>query len=121
MDFGSHRILTGEQRRVRFRYADEVLYAIGMYLMSLEPPKNPNPAAAGVLARGLTAYLDSSGQDLAAPKSSGNLLGTFPYWVAAVPSLSIKLSLTGEPSGHRAQKSFDGSGCVGGRTSAACS
>ena len=52
MDFGPHRILTDAQRRVRFRYADEVLYAIGMYLMSLEPPKNPNPAAATVLARG---------------------------------------------------------------------
>ncbi len=52
MDFGSHRILTDEQRRVRFRYADEVLYAIGMYLMSLEPPKNPNQAAAEVLTRG---------------------------------------------------------------------
>ena len=52
MDFGSHRILTDEQRRVRFRYADEVLYAIAVYLMSLEPPKNPNPAAADVLMRG---------------------------------------------------------------------
>ena len=52
MDFGPHRILTDAQRRVRFRYADEVLYAIGMYLMSLEPPQNPNPAAADVLARG---------------------------------------------------------------------
>jgi hypothetical protein len=30
MDFGPHRILSDEQRRVRFRYADEVLYAIGV-------------------------------------------------------------------------------------------
>jgi hypothetical protein len=52
MDFGPHRILTDAQRRVRFRYADEVLYAIGMYLMSLEPPKNPNTGAADLLARG---------------------------------------------------------------------
>ena len=52
MDFGPHRILTDAQRRVRFRYADEVLYAIGMYLMSLEPPKNPNPAAQDVVSRG---------------------------------------------------------------------
>src|SRR4029434_2048003 len=41
---GPHRILTDTQRRVRFRYADEVLYAIGVYLLSLEPPANPNPA-----------------------------------------------------------------------------
>jgi hypothetical protein len=52
MDFGPHRILTDAQRRVRFRYADEVLYAIGMYLMSLEPPKNPTPAPSPVLTRG---------------------------------------------------------------------
>ena len=52
MDFGPHRILTESQRHIRFRYADEVLYAIGIYLMSLEPPKNPNPAKADVLARG---------------------------------------------------------------------
>ena len=52
MDFGPHRILTDEQRRLRFRYADEVLYAIGVYLMSLEPPRNPSAAAAELLARG---------------------------------------------------------------------
>jgi hypothetical protein len=52
MDFGPHRVLSDEQRRVRFRYADEVLYAIGVYLMSLEPPKNPDRAAADVLSRG---------------------------------------------------------------------
>ena len=52
MDFGSYRLLTDQQRRMRFRYADEVLYAIGMYLMSLEPPKNPNQAPADVLMRG---------------------------------------------------------------------
>jgi mono/diheme cytochrome c family protein len=52
MDFGPHHILTNAQRRVRFRYADEVLYAMGMYLMSLEPPKNPNPGASALIARG---------------------------------------------------------------------
>ena len=51
MDFGSHRILTNEQRKVQFHYADEVLYAIGTYLMSLEPPKNPNPPPRDVIAR----------------------------------------------------------------------
>lgn len=52
LDFGPHRMLTDTQRRVRFRYADEVLYAIGKYLLSLDPPKNPNPAAAALVARG---------------------------------------------------------------------
>jgi hypothetical protein len=42
MEFGPHHMLTTDQRRVAYRYADEVLFAIGQYLMSLEPPKNPN-------------------------------------------------------------------------------
>ena len=52
MEFGPHQILADEQRRVRFRYADEVLYAIGVFLMSLEPPKNPAQPPAGVRAHG---------------------------------------------------------------------
>lgn len=52
MEFGSFKILSPEQRRMSFHYADETLYAIGMYLMSLDPPKNPNPASAALVARG---------------------------------------------------------------------
>jgi hypothetical protein len=52
MQFGSYEILTPEQRRISFRYADEVLYAIGIYLTSLEPPRNPNPPAPGLVDRG---------------------------------------------------------------------
>jgi cytochrome c peroxidase len=49
-------MLSDAQRGVRHRYADEVLYAIGMYLMSLEPPRNPNPASADMLARGQAVF-----------------------------------------------------------------
>jgi hypothetical protein len=52
MEFGSYRILSDEQRKLRFRYADEVLFAIGSYLMSLEPPRNPDMAPRDVLAQG---------------------------------------------------------------------
>ena len=52
MEYGPHKILTPEQRRVRLHYADETLYAIGKYLLSLEPPKNPNPPPADLVARG---------------------------------------------------------------------
>jgi hypothetical protein len=52
MEFGSYHILSDEQRKLRFRYADEVLYAIGTYLMSLEPPRNPDVASRDVLAHG---------------------------------------------------------------------
>jgi hypothetical protein len=56
MDFGSYHILTPEQRHVRYRYADEVLYAIGTYVMSLEPPKNPNPPPAALVTRGQQVF-----------------------------------------------------------------
>ena len=41
-DFGPHRMLTDEQRHVPFRAPDEVLYALTMFIYSLEPPTNPN-------------------------------------------------------------------------------
>lgn len=52
MDFGPYHLLSDEQRTLRFRYADEVLYSIGMFLMSLEPPRNPDAAPRDILARG---------------------------------------------------------------------
>ena len=41
-DFGPHRMLTDEQRHVPFRAPDEALYALAMFIYSLEPPVNPN-------------------------------------------------------------------------------
>ena len=52
MEFGSYKILTPEQRQIGFRYADEVLYAIGVYLMSLEPARNPHPPPVDLVDRG---------------------------------------------------------------------
>jgi hypothetical protein len=52
MEFGPYKILTSDQRHMSFRYADEVLYALGMYLMSLEPPKNPDVTPPALFARG---------------------------------------------------------------------
>jgi len=57
MEFGPHKILKPELRRINFRYADEVLYAIGVYLVSLEPPRNPNPASASLIARGSKVFV----------------------------------------------------------------
>jgi len=51
-EFGTYRVLTAEERHVPMRYADEVLYAVGAYLLSLEPPKNPNPPPADLVSRG---------------------------------------------------------------------
>ena len=51
VDFGPHRMITDEQRKVQARLPDEALYALTLYLYSLEPPPNPHPfdekAAAG--------------------------------------------------------------------------
>ena len=52
MQFGPYHILSDTQRKLRFRYADEVLYAIGAYLLSLEPPRNPDMASPDVLTYG---------------------------------------------------------------------
>ena len=56
MAFGTHRFLSDSQRHVRYRFADEVLYAIGVYLLSLEPPKNPSPPPADLVARGQAIF-----------------------------------------------------------------
>jgi hypothetical protein len=44
MDFGSHRMLTDVQRKVRVRWPDELLFALAQYIYSLQPPPNPNPS-----------------------------------------------------------------------------
>lgn len=41
-DFGPHRLLTDQQRRIRSRLPDEALYAMALYIESLQPPENPN-------------------------------------------------------------------------------
>ena len=56
MEFGEHRMLTPERRRVISRQADEVLYAIGTYLTSLEPRTNPDSAPPARVARGRHVY-----------------------------------------------------------------
>jgi hypothetical protein len=50
-DFGPHKMLGGPAKRSALRVPDEALYALALYLYSLQPPPNPNPfnenAAAG--------------------------------------------------------------------------
>jgi mono/diheme cytochrome c family protein len=57
MEFGSYKILNPEQRRVPMRYADEVLYAIAVYLMSLEPPRNPDVAPTALVESGRQVFV----------------------------------------------------------------
>lgn len=51
VDFGSYHVLSPGTQRVQARLSDEALYALALYIYSLEPPPNPNrrddKAAAG--------------------------------------------------------------------------
>jgi len=42
-DFGPYHVLGPETQRVNARLPDEALYALALYIYSLEPPSNPNP------------------------------------------------------------------------------
>ncbi len=42
-DFGPHQMLSDVQRKVPFHAPDELLYALALFVESLEAPVNPNP------------------------------------------------------------------------------
>jgi hypothetical protein len=42
-DFGPHHVLSPATKRVQARLSDEALYALSLYIYSLQPPVNPNP------------------------------------------------------------------------------
>ena len=42
-DFGPYHMLGGGARRAQARLSDEALYALALYIYSLDPPRNPNP------------------------------------------------------------------------------
>jgi hypothetical protein len=42
-DFGPYHMLAPDTRRVQERWLDEALYALALYIYSLQPPGNPNP------------------------------------------------------------------------------
>jgi CxxC motif-containing protein (DUF1111 family) len=41
-DFGEHHMLASGTKQVGSRISDEALYALALYIYSLEPPPNPN-------------------------------------------------------------------------------
>jgi mono/diheme cytochrome c family protein len=43
VDFAGRRVILPETRRFRTRLPDEALYALALYIYSLQPPRNPNP------------------------------------------------------------------------------
>lgn len=43
VEFGTHRVLEHGTERFRTRLSDEALYALALYIYSLQPPPNPQP------------------------------------------------------------------------------
>ena len=43
VDFGPYHVLSPGTKRVQARLSDEALYALALYIYSLQPPANPNP------------------------------------------------------------------------------
>jgi hypothetical protein len=43
IDFGPHHMLAPDTKRVQARWPDAALYALALYIYSLQPPANPNP------------------------------------------------------------------------------
>ena len=41
--FGPHNVLGQNTKRAQARLSDEALYALSLYIYSLQPPRNPNP------------------------------------------------------------------------------
>jgi mono/diheme cytochrome c family protein len=41
-DFGPHRMLSDTQRKIIYKFPDDILFGLAQYLYSLEPPPNPN-------------------------------------------------------------------------------
>src|SRR6478672_4397529 len=50
VDFGSYHVLSRGTKRVQARLSDEALYALALYIYSLEPPPNPNPRSDKAIA-----------------------------------------------------------------------
>ncbi len=104
-DFGRYHMLSPETRRVTARLTDEALYALALYIYSLEPPRNPNPfdekAKAGqkIFAReGCAAchtpplYTNNKltlAQGFTPPKNAPATLDVMPISVGTDPGLAL--------------------------------
>jgi hypothetical protein len=43
VDFGRYHVIDKSTKRIQARIADDALYALALYIYSLNPPPNPNP------------------------------------------------------------------------------
>jgi hypothetical protein len=105
-DFGPHRMLTDDQRKIVARLPDEALYALAMYIYSLAPPPSPYKsdarAAAGqkIFEREgcagchtpplYTNNLLTLAQEFQPPKEHFQFLDILPVCVGTDPGLALK-------------------------------
>ena len=105
-DFGPYRMLAPETRRFQTRLPDSSLYALALYMYSLEPPPNPNPrderAAAGetIFQRETCASCHTPplftnnkltlARGFSRPANAAVLLDVLPISVGTDPGLALK-------------------------------
>jgi hypothetical protein len=105
-DFGPHRMLTDEQRKIPCHLPDEALYALTVYIYSLQPPLNPHvPDPAAAMGRRIferegcpgchTPPLYTSNRLTLAvgfqqPPEHGKFLNILPVTVGTDPGLALK-------------------------------
>jgi mono/diheme cytochrome c family protein len=103
--FGPHNVLGQNTKRAQARLSDEALYALSLYIYSLQPPRNPNPfdekAKAGekIFAReGCAAchtpplYTNNKltlAQGFTPPKNAPATLDVMPISVGTDPGLAL--------------------------------
>jgi Di-haem oxidoreductase, putative peroxidase len=112
LDFGPHHMLL-EKRHIAYRYADEVLNALGMYVMSLEPPRNANAAPQEALDRGEQIFRREGCARCHTPPNyttGGLTLATGYRMPPSHPNRSDVLSLTAETDPALALKTRKGTG-----------
>jgi len=105
-DFGSYHMLSPATKRVRERWPDSALYALALYIYSLQPPPNPNPvdekakAGQGIFVREGCArchtpplYTNNKltlARGFALPNDKPAALDVLPISVGTEPGLALK-------------------------------
>jgi mono/diheme cytochrome c family protein len=105
-DFGPHRMLSDAQRVIPARASDEALYALTLYLYSLQPPANPFAADARVAGGQAIFTREGCGgchtpplytnnkvtlaQGFTPPVDQARLMDILPISVGTDPDLALK-------------------------------
>jgi hypothetical protein len=84
-EFGPHQMLPPEHRSIRFRPPDEAMYAMALYLYSIQPPRSPHPVG-DEARRGKEVFeLESCGDCHPPPAYTNNELVRVPGFDGPAP------------------------------------